>query len=132
MSGQQAAQHPDRDFEQLDLGIDVEVEIGKDPIQALLERVVEAHQPQGVQRLDDREAHGVAGKEELFIPAGHWLDLIVAPGPGFIPLPGKGHFRLHIRGQRTPVVPVHGFGVRRGKEAGRGRRPEDGAAGRGG
>ena len=43
--GEQPADQPDRAFEQLDLAVDVEAEVGDAPVHPVLELGVQAHDP---------------------------------------------------------------------------------------
>jgi hypothetical protein len=82
-----------------------------DPVDARLELGVQPHDPQGVQRLDQRQAQVVALDEERLRRAADRIDLVLAPGLGDIALPGPLEFGADVGGQGLPVFRRGGEGL---------------------
>ena len=102
ISGQQTADEADRGFEHRHFAIDVEVEVGLHPIDAVAEFVVETHDPQGVERLDQRQAEVVVLEREALEAAADRLDLVLAPGVLAIVAPRPAHLGCgHLRRARA-------------------------------
>ena len=127
--GQQAADHPDVRLEDLHrLGDRVEVQVVADPRDAHGHLVVQAHEEQRVQRLDDGQAHRVGVVEELAEPAGDRHQLVMPPGELLVGVPGVQHLVAHVRRRGRPATGWHlavevGVVARGGRRGTGGREP---------
>ena len=103
MRGEQAADEPDRRLEHRHLAVDIDVEMRTDPLDAVPEAAVQAHHPQGVERLHEAEAEVMVLEREAGGGTADRPDLVHAPGVRAILVPGPAHLRLHLLAARTPV-----------------------------
>lgn len=95
--GEQAADHPDGHLEEVDVFLVAEGEGALDPIDRLGGVGVEAHEQQGVEGVDEREAHAVRNDPR----GGDCLQLILAPCIRLIAEPGVRECLAH------PALALH-------------------------
>src|SRR4029079_10575143 len=104
-----------------------EIEVALHPIDAVVEFLVEPHDPQSVERFNQRQAKVMVLQREAFDPTADRLDLVLAPRALAIMAPGPTHFLSDVFAERLPIL-LRAPGCRRGDQ-GRGASSEQGAAG---
>ena len=100
---QQAAQRADGGFEERHAAWLGEAQVVNNPVAGALELLLHAHDPQHVERVQQRHAHAAP---VVLGPPGTRLQLVGTPCLGLVPVPSVLHGGLHFQRTLTPK-PAH-------------------------